>query len=249
MAVPGAREALRLGGDLNFSDGGIYVKDLIGTFIKSVAFANGVWTLTFQDAAGNEMTADIPPGWVVSSTEPTSPAPYAGQGWYDTTASLLKIYDGSSFIAVSGAVRPDGSVAFTAPVAGVEPTLDAHLVTKAYVDALVEALSARIPDPVGTYERRAAVSSNALLTTGDISAGTTTNTQIVVMPTWTTGPRFLFIGVPDAEGDITDIRVGGFDNFDNWVRVAGTTDGYKWWRTIVNQSQHLSGQGYSITEA
>ena len=34
----------------------------------------------------------------------------------------------------SGAVRPDGSVAFTAVIAGVVPTADAHLSTKKYVD-------------------------------------------------------------------------------------------------------------------
>ena len=56
MAIP-AYEALRLGGNLAFGDGGMSSDFLTGTFVKSVAFVNGVWTLTFQDADGAEMNA------------------------------------------------------------------------------------------------------------------------------------------------------------------------------------------------
>ena len=84
MAVPSSREALRLGGNLAFFSGGMSVDSLLGAFIKSSEFANGVWTLTFQNASGVEDTADLPPGWVVAAVEPTSP--YVGQGWFDTTA-------------------------------------------------------------------------------------------------------------------------------------------------------------------
>ena len=56
MATP-ASEALRLGGDLAFGAGGMPTDFIIGAFVKSVAFANGVWTVTFQDAAGLEMNA------------------------------------------------------------------------------------------------------------------------------------------------------------------------------------------------
>ena len=100
MAVPSSIEALRLGGNLAFFSGGMSVDYLIGSFVKNAEFANGVWTLTFQDANGAEDTADLPPGWAVAATEPTSP--YIGQGWYDTTATLLKIYNGSSFESLTG---------------------------------------------------------------------------------------------------------------------------------------------------
>ena len=100
MAVPASAEALRLSGNVAFFSGGMSVDYLIGSFVKSAAFANGVWTLTFQDANGVEDTADLPPGWAVAATEPTSP--YIGQGWYDTTATLLKIYNGSSFESLTG---------------------------------------------------------------------------------------------------------------------------------------------------
>ena len=108
MAVIASREALRLGGNLNFGVGGVSVDYLVGAFIKSAAFANGVWTLTFQNTTGVEKTSSLPPGWLVSSTAPTSP--YTGQGWYDTTAGSLKIYDGSSFESLTGALLADGSV-------------------------------------------------------------------------------------------------------------------------------------------
>ena len=100
MAVAAPIEALRLGGNLAFFSGGMSVDYLIGSFVKNAEFANGVWTLTFQDANGAEDTADLPPGWAVAATEPTSP--YIGQGWYDTTATLLKIYNGSSFESLTG---------------------------------------------------------------------------------------------------------------------------------------------------
>ena len=117
MAVPSSREALRLGGNLAFFSGGMSVDSLLGAFIKSSEFANGVWTLTFQNASGVEDTADLPPGWVVAAVEPTSP--YIGQGWFDTTSTLLKIYNGSSFESLTGVAGSlaDNSVT-TAKIAG-----------------------------------------------------------------------------------------------------------------------------------
>ena len=100
MAVPSSTYATLLPGNLQFSAGGMSVDFLTGAFIKSVASANGVWTLTFQNASGAQRTAALPSGWTVAGVEPSSP--YAGQGWYDTTAGVLKIYDGSAF------AEPDG---------------------------------------------------------------------------------------------------------------------------------------------
>ena len=100
MAIPASTEALRLGGNLAFFSGGMSVDYLVGAVVKSAEFASGVWTLTFQNASGVEETGTFPPGWEVSAIEPTSP--YAGQGWYDTTAGTLKIHNGSSFQALTG---------------------------------------------------------------------------------------------------------------------------------------------------
>ena len=108
MATPASLEALKLTGNLSFGKGGISADYLVGAFVKSTTFANGVWTFIFQDAAGVKKQIDLPPGWVVSATEPGSP--YTGQGWYDTNATTLKIYDGSSFESLTGTQLSDGSV-------------------------------------------------------------------------------------------------------------------------------------------
>ena len=100
MATPSSLEALRLAGNLGFFSGGMSVDYLIGSFVKSAALSSGVWTLTFQDSSGAEDTAELPSGWVVKATAPASP--YTGQGWYDTAAGSLKIYNGSSFESLTG---------------------------------------------------------------------------------------------------------------------------------------------------
>ena len=100
MAVPAPTESLRLAGNLGFFSGGMSVDYLIGAFIKSADFANGVWTLTFQNIDGDESTHVLPPGWTIAATAPLNP--YEGQGWYDTGANALKIYNGSSFESLTG---------------------------------------------------------------------------------------------------------------------------------------------------
>ena len=129
MAVPASREGLRLGGNLNFSAGGVSVEHLIGSFIKSAEFASGVWTLTFQNASGVEDTADLPPGWVVAATEPTSP--YTGQGWYDTTATLLKIYNGSSFESLTGVAGSLADLSVTTAKLAANAVTTAKIATNA----------------------------------------------------------------------------------------------------------------------
>ena len=133
MAVPSSKEALRLGGNLAFFSGGMSVDYLLGAVVKSAEFASGVWTLTFQNASGVEETGTFPPGWEVSAIEPTSP--YAGQGWYDTTAGSLKIHNGSSFQALTGGTGTtlaDGSVttAKLAPDAVTTAKIATNAVTK-----------------------------------------------------------------------------------------------------------------------
>ena len=103
MAKPAPTDGLRLTGNLHFGAGGVSIEYLLGAFVKSASFANGVWTLTFQDASGDESTAVLPPGWTVAGVEPSSP--YEGMGWYDTTANVLKIYDGSAFEAVTATAK------------------------------------------------------------------------------------------------------------------------------------------------
>ena len=69
------------------------------------------------------------------------------------------------------------------------------------------------------------------------------------MPTWTGGRRFLYIGVPEDENDVTGISTGGIDVFHAWERVTGVLFAHKWWKTINDQSDAASGVVYAITEA
>ena len=102
--------------------------------------------------------------------------------------------------------------------------------------------------PVGDHTRRGAISEDTTLTAAEINTGTSGTTQMVTMPTWTGGRRYLFIGVPSTEDDITGISSGGIDIFTAWVRVSGVIEGHKWWRTVDSQSDVASGVTYRITE-
>ena len=104
--------------------------------------------------------------------------------------------------------------------------------------------------PVGTHTRRAAISTDETLSQAEYDAGTTSTSQDITMVEWTDGlRRFLFIGVPEDENDITAISIGGINVFGSWVRVAGVLFGHKWWMTVDDQSDAASGVTYVITEA
>ena len=104
------------------------------------------------------------------------------------------------------------------------------------------------PTP-GGHARKAAISTDEALAQSEIDAGTSTTTQTVTMPTWTGGRRYLYIGVPEGEGDITGISTGGIDVFTSWEAVVAVIDAHKWWKTVDDQSDVASGAMYTITEA
>lgn len=68
---------------------------------------------------------------------------------------LSKIQNGVNIIL------KDGSVAFTAPVSGVDPTLPTHLATKAYVDAIKQSLDIKDSVRVATTGGNIALSGGA----------------------------------------------------------------------------------------
>ena len=112
MAVSASRDALQLTGNLAFGAGGVDVKHLIGSFIKTVHFTrDNDYIVIFQNSSGVEDNIILPPGWLIAAIEPTNPSPYKGMGWYDTISNSLKIHDGSSFVVLTGGtLLADGSV-------------------------------------------------------------------------------------------------------------------------------------------
>ena len=144
MAVPASKEALRLGGNLAFFSGGMSIDYLIGAFIKSADFANGVWTLTFQDANGAESTHVLPPGWTISVTAPANP--YEGQGWYDTGANALKIYNGSSFESITGVAGSLADLSVTTAKLAADAVTTEKIATNAVTKNKIQA------DAVGVSE-------------------------------------------------------------------------------------------------
>ena len=102
-------------------------------------------------------------------------------------------------------------------------------------------------DP-GDHTRRAAISEDETLEQAEYDAGTTSMDQDIAIPTWTGNNRYVFLGIPEAEDDMTDIQQAGFSVFGNWERVAGVSFVHKWWRTSDAQSVLASGLTYTIVQ-
>ena len=220
--------------------------------INKAVFDEGTQTVTFTNSLGGTVTLDL--GSFITATELTT--------------------------ALGPYTKADGSVAFTAVVAGITPTDDAHLSTKKYVDdaddlkasvsgatftgatggiapvAASDFVTKEYADAnysgggpvVGDHTRRAAISTDETLVQTEVDAGTTSTSQELTMPTWVGGKRYLYIGVPSNEGDITNVKAGSFPVFPAWERVSGVLFGHKWWKTIEAQSDAASGSTYNITE-
>ena len=171
---------------------------------------------------------------VTATDFPTVPVVKGGTGATDIAAARTAL----GAAALAGAT-------FTGATGGIAPVGTSDFVTKAYADANYGGAS-----PVaGDHTRRGAVSTDETLSQAEVTAGTTSMTQAITMPTWAGSRRFLYIGVPEADGDITGVSTGGIDVFAAWERVTGVLFAHKWWKTINDQSDAASGAVYQITEA
>ena len=103
------------------------------------------------------------------------------------------------------------------------------------------------PDP-DDHTRRAAISTDTTLDQAEYDAGTTSTTEDITIPTWPSGTRYPFLGVPEAEDDITDVEQGGISEFNTWERVSGVLFGHKWWRKSNAVSVFNSGRTYTIVQ-
>ena len=109
--------------------------------------------------------------------------------------------------------------------------------------------TAAAPSP-GTHTRRAAISADTILIESEAQAGTESTTQVITTPTWAAGVmRYLFVGVPTDEDDITDIASGGISIFSSYTAFADEVDGHKWWRTNdLQDGEFSSGIDLTITQ-
>ena len=141
------------------------------------------------------------------------------------------------------------TIKFTSTL-GTPITLDvSDLVTEAELAAYVKtALAAIIVVTPGTHTRRSAISIDEILSQAEFDAGVPSNNQDITMPTWSGGRRYLYIGIPEAEGDLTGVSSGGIGIFPAFERVTGIIFAHKWWKTINSQSDVASGVTYQITE-
>ena len=99
--------------------GGITVDqatDAAGALLATLAFFT-------YDSSTDTLVFNIPDDYITSAMLDS-----------DTTAEKIA-FRTKIDAEQSGAVRPDGSVAFTATIAGIAPTADAHLAIKTYVDS------------------------------------------------------------------------------------------------------------------
>ena len=128
----------------------------------------------------------------------------------------------------------------------------AQLTPSALVSVLWLSGEARLTEPLPVRLDRnikVAISADTVLTVAEINAGMASFTNEIALPTWGQGAlRYVFIGVPTNEPDITDIRAGGFSSFGAYQAVAGEVDGFMWWRSIDDQDgEFLSGTVYTLT--
>ena len=126
---------------------------------------------------------------------------------------------------------------------GTQTGITVTLQTDGSIDFVVSSM------PVGDHSRRGAISTDVTLDQAEYDASTTTTDATLTMPTWSGGRRYLFIGIPEDEGDLTGISTGGIDIFNSWERVTGVILAHKWWRTTDDQSDVASGVTYQLSEA
>ena len=68
---------------------------------------------------------------------------------------------------------------------------------------------------------RGAISTDTTLEQAEYDTSSSSDTQEITIPTWTMGSRYVFLGVPEAEADISDIDQNGISEFSDWQRVPG----------------------------
>ena len=113
-------------------------------------------------------------------------------------------------------------------------------------------------DP-GDHTRRTAIAAGAALTEAEVTAGTSSMTQVVTTPAlvdWPAGTlRTLYLGVPEAEDAITDIQQGdlsvflGYEHYEDVDGNKTIVSGHQWVRTTsALDGEFNAGQDLTIVQ-
>ena len=103
---------------------------------------------------------------------------------------------------------------------------------------------------VATHTRRSAISEDTTLDAAEVAAGMSSTTANVTTPTWGDGVlRYVYLGVPEDQDDITDILQNGVSDFSGWEASTPVVESHKWWRTTDAQDgEFSSGVTYEIVQ-
>ena len=93
------------------------------------------------------------------------------------------------------------------------------------------------------------ISRDATLDTDEISSYTTAGEVRIGTRRWG-GTRYIFVGVPSATADISDITIvsGMISIFGAFEAYTPVVEGFKWWRTKNPQNRNLATDHLGIDQ-
>ena len=139
-------------------------------------------------------------------------------------------------------------------------TVKAYAGERLWVEGTVEVREIPIgPPPVQPTSHisrfRSAIATGKILTLSDIINGnleTSENpvgeiiTQNILVPIWSGGRRYLYFGVDDGSGNISDIAAGAFPVL-HVFEYLGVRESFYWYVSRESQSDAASNAVYRVT--
>ena len=227
--------------------------DLDGKYIKEVAFASGVITVTFQNSSGAEDTLDISipvvalvlPGvaskeYVEDSAITSFILPSASGGTTPYTYSVTGLPAGLSFSTTTRAVSGTPSTPGDYEVSYQVSDGDSSTFTVVFDIKVTR-----------TGHRYTGVSSNSVPSESELTEEFGPLEEDLELPTWGLGTRYLLIAQPASQDDLTGISLSGGGNSISAFTKYGSTitiDGisYEIWVSNEPQGQVISGYNISV---
>lgn len=213
---------------------------------QAFAVTPATWTLTTPEVASGQRL------WAVEA--PLDPETDVTGSIVAKLGNVFPVTGARGPAGLSGdgapiAVADEGS-ALTAALRSLNFVGDAVTVSEGDDDGVLTVTIGGVGPTVPSTQHVLAISEDTSLSQTEFDAASTSQTGALVVPAYTSGRRYLFIGVRETENDISAIRTGGINVFHAFQRVSGTLTfggvGYKFWRTTNDQSSAASGVTYNI---